>query len=389
MSSSCFSLAASGRFAAFASSVFAVVAMVLPVLAQSGSPATVSADFVSTAGGFRVKFPATPKSDTAGALPHFVLTKGGVVYFVGYQDYPRPITAPSDIKSIFEVARTQAVSDGEKLLNEREFKVDGAQGREFVTEDAKSRFTTRVILAGRRVYKLIAGVKKPAGAAPSPNSDGVLATTFLDSFHLLNRPDDRTAYANEPVDRPVLMEGMRGSVEGNLYRNDVLALTMQLPDGWQVVDEKQFAYANKRGGRSAGTGGVDDSVDRSLRNTAHLVAVSKYSFGTPRNATMVVSLERLSDPNADARTVAASALAGMKAELPLRLTKDVYMTRAGGAEFASFTTALDLADGVFRQSYFVTIRRGQAITIVFSYVYDDDGLTLEKSLLTIRMAGRR
>ncbi len=389
MASFYFSFASLGKIAALVLSAFAAIALSMPIRAQSGSLAPVPADFVSNVGGFRIKFPATPKSDTGGVSPHFILTKGGVVYFVGYQDYPRPITAPPDIKSIFEVARTQAVSDGEKLLSEREFKVDGAPGREFVTDDARAQFTTRVILAGRRVYKVIAGVKKAAGAVPTPNANGALVTTFLDSFHLLNRPEDRTAYASESVDEPVLMEGMRGSVEGNLYRNDVLSMTMQLPDGWQVVDEKQFAYANNRGGRSAGTGGVDDSVDRSLRNTAHLVAVSKYAFGTPRNATMVVSLERLADPSRDARTVAASALAAMKAELPLRVTKDVYMTRAGGVELASFTTALDLADGVFRQSYFVTIRRGQAITIVFSYVYDDDGLTLEKSLLSIRMAGRR
>lgn len=358
------------------------------VAPQTAAPAP-PAEFVSDEGGFRIKFPGTPKpvdANGAGASKQFVLSQRGVVYLVSYQDYPRPVSAPRDIKSVFEVTRSQATSDGEKLLNERELTVDGSAGREFVTEDAKARMTTRVVLAGRRVYKLITAVKRPS--APNTEPNVAQGTAFLDSFHLLKRPDDRTAYGVDPVDPPVLEEGMRGSVEAGIYRNDLLAFTMVMPDGWQLVDEKQFNYANSRGSRSAGGGGTDDSIDRSLRNTANLVAVSKYTFGTTRNATMVLGLERLTDPKTTAQTVAASALSAMKAELPLRVTKDVYLTRAGGVEFAAFTTALDLADGVFRQSYFVTIRRGQALTIVFSYVYDDDGLTLEKSLLSMRFAGR-
>jgi hypothetical protein len=355
----------------------------------SNTPASAPADFTPPDGGFRIKFPATPKpvDATGSGIPQqWALTKGGIVYFVSYQDYPRPVTAPRDIKSVFEVAKTQALSDGEKLLSERELAADGAVGHEFVTEDAKSRLTTRIFLAGHRVFKLIAGLKRPTAAGADPNQ--ALAQTFLDSFHLIGKPADRTAYATEPVDEPAPVEGMRGTVEAGMYRNDILALTMVLPDGWQVIDEKQFNYANSRGSRSAGGTGIDDSVDRSLHNTANLVAVSKYAFGTPRNATLVMSLERLAAPGVTSQTVANSALNAMKAELPLRVTKAVYLTRAGGTEFASFTTALDLPDGVFRQSYFVTIRRGQALTIVFSYVFDDDGLSLEKSLLSIRFAGR-
>jgi hypothetical protein len=371
--------------------IFVAVGSVVGSFAQTPSnvPASTPVDFAPTDGGFRIKFPAPPKpvdANGSGVPQQFALTKGGIVYFVSYQDYPQPITAARDIKSVFEVAKTQALSDGEKLLSERELTADGAAGHEFVTEDAKARLTTRIFLAGHRVFKLIAGIKRPAATGPAPNQ--ALALAFLDSFHLISKPVDRTAYATEPADAPVLGEGTRGTVEAGMYRNDILALTMVMPDGWQVIDEKQFNYANSRGSRSAGGSGIDDSVDRSLRNTANLVAVSKYAFGTPRNATLVMSLERLAAPGVTAQTVANSALSAMKAELPLRVTKDVYLTRAGGTEFASFTTALDLPDGVFRQSYFVTIRRGQALTIVFSYVFDEDGLSLEKSLLSIRFAGR-
>lgn len=362
---------------------------VTPAVAPRQQAPTAPDEFVSDVGGFRVLFPGTPKpvdANGTGLSRQFVLSKAGVVYLVGYQDYPRPVTAPRDIKSVFEVARSQATSDGEKLLSERELKVDGAATREYVTEDADARMTTRVVLAGRRVYKLITAVKRSSAAGAETNP--APGAAFLDSFHLLNKPEDRTAYAMDPSDQSVLEEGMRGSVEAGIYRNDMLAFTMVMPDGWQLVDEKQFQYANNRGSRSAGGGVTDDSIDRSIRNTANLVAVSKYSFGTPRNATMVLGLERLTAPDITAKTVATSALNAMKSELPLRITKDVYLTRAGGVEFAAFTTALDLADGVFRQSYFVTIRRGQAVTIVFSYVYDDDGLTLEKSLLSMRFAGR-
>jgi hypothetical protein len=367
----------------------ALVASAQPKTQQAVAATQPPAEFVSKEGGFRIKFPGTPKPSTSqqkletGPAPYhqFLLTKSGVVYLVSYIDHSTVSGSAQDIKAFYELARAQESAGGQKLVSEKTVSVDGVAGREFVTEDQDARLTTRQFLVGKRLYKLIAGIKRTDQAA---SADAIAA--FMDSFHLLERPADRTAYAKDPDPEEPLGGGLLGSVEGGLYRNDVLSVSMKLPDGWLVIDEKQYGFANNRGSRTATRSGVDDAVDRSMKNTATLVAVSKYSLGTPRNASLVMGLERLRDPAMPAQAIAAGSLAALKAELPLRVTREVYTTRLGGAEFASFSVAVDLPDGVFRQNYFVTNRRGQALTITNSYVYDDDAQAMERSILSLRFA---
>lgn len=370
-----------------------------PAWAQSTRPAAApataaNADFVSNEGGFRVRFPGTPKTSVSqqtlptGPAPYyqFVLTKGGVVYLVSYVDYPRAFNSPKTIKVFYDTSRDNSISGAAKLVTEKSVKADGVEGREFITEDGDSRLATRQFLVGRRLYQLIIGVTIKPGSPGLTPERVAQASAFLDSFHLLQKPADQTAYASETGDQTVATDGVRGSVEGHIYRNDVLAITMILPDGWHVIDDKQFEFANTRGSRSAAKSGLDDSIDRSLKNTANLIAVSKYSLGTSRNATMVMSTELLSDPKATPAAIAAGAMNVMKAALPLRVTKEISSIRVGGVDFAMFTAAVDLPDGVFRQSYYVTNRRGQALTVVFSYVFDDDATVMERSLLSLRFA---
>lgn len=146
-------------------------------------------EFVSPEGRFKVLLPAKPTKQTItldtskGQIVYngFIASSGGIICIVNYADLPTPVTAPNEIKTIFDEARNEFVKATEgKLMSEKNISLEGNQGREFQIEMRGVKAKGRFYLVNRRFYQL---AFMNAGLYGTPSDDEV--DKFLDSFKII------------------------------------------------------------------------------------------------------------------------------------------------------------------------------------------------------------
>lgn len=149
--------------------------------------------FTSDEGRFRVDMPGKPvettetRSTIVGSLTgyRFEFEQEDSFFLVEFRDLPRVATLFMSSKSLVEQA-TDGLLDYAKgpVLRNEQITVDGEPARALRYTVANRDHQTaraRVILAGRRLYLVIAGVPDKAG-------EKTKATRFLDSFEFWKAP---------------------------------------------------------------------------------------------------------------------------------------------------------------------------------------------------------
>ena len=184
---------------------------VLTVMAQSGLDPKLqqSAEakpeswlkFISTAGGFSIVFPGTPKvSEFPIEAPgvHFVMYRTELrtfaEYGVIYADYPKAVIdkAPADLL-LDEGAKGAVAEVNSQLLSISKISLSGYPGR-FLKERMRdgSIMQVKMVLVGQRMYQVGITTPNEEGADPATlDFYNTVATKFLDSFELNTAKPDR------------------------------------------------------------------------------------------------------------------------------------------------------------------------------------------------------
>jgi hypothetical protein len=170
--------------------IVAVVAVALGTTSASADDPPTWKEFASTAGGFKVLIPGTPKQYTLDAESDFgkgvlhmnTVQAGKTMYGANYCDFPAGIRMVP-LKKVYDSSRDGAVANLEgKLASEKDIKLGEHPGREIRIDLAggKQLFRVRVYLVNQRLYQVVVmGTKE---AATSKEAD-----KFLDSFKLASR----------------------------------------------------------------------------------------------------------------------------------------------------------------------------------------------------------
>ncbi|WP_144405638.1 hypothetical protein [Aliterella atlantica] len=134
--------------------------------------------FSSSAGKFTVSLPGKPiedlETDDDGSVANnFTVVDGETVYLVTYSDLVKEVNRVAT-EEIFDAVGEGYTADGDKLVNQREVKLDEYPGRvvELNTTDGMVGKAT-IYLVGNRLYQLI---------VISPNKE--IGEQFFESFRI-------------------------------------------------------------------------------------------------------------------------------------------------------------------------------------------------------------
>lgn len=173
----------------------------ITVLAQQESPAaavpTAAGTWINVASadaGFTVLMPAKPaeKAEPVKGHPgvenHLMTLETKLAgYVVSYTQFPDDVTDPAAIKVMLDRGREGGIaSSGGELKSEKEIKLNGYFGREWMLElPGGFLATARAYWAKRRLYQTVFVIAPQAGDSPEViKLRQEVATRFLDSFRL-------------------------------------------------------------------------------------------------------------------------------------------------------------------------------------------------------------
>jgi hypothetical protein len=130
-------------------------------------------EFVSSEGRFKIDFPGVPQetveeSDWEGkkvAFHHFEVTRGRFRFEMTYADFPgSAVKEPEKIRYNLDYRRDSLIEQSkEKLVSERDVRLDDWTGREFVLTDGDQTDAYQIYKIGDRNYQIsVAYNNKPA-----------------------------------------------------------------------------------------------------------------------------------------------------------------------------------------------------------------------------------
>jgi len=148
-------------------------------------------EFISTEGGFRVRFPGAPKEETevkpGNTLLHSLVygSERFIFYSVDYRDLADEKAADDYLKNVREL-RLMGMEGKMKLLSEKSTRRDGQPAVLLDIELIPNRRLRELdVIRGRRQYNLIVITFSNHEAMGSADAYGEIANSFLDSFHLI------------------------------------------------------------------------------------------------------------------------------------------------------------------------------------------------------------
>jgi hypothetical protein len=181
-----------------------------------------------------------------------------------------------------------------------------------------------------------------------------------------------------------------GTVKNSVYHNNYLGLSMTLPSGWSVQDQKsQQRLINAGGALVAG----DDKTLKSLLKASdlqnvNLFAVFKYPLGSPvtLNPSIMGVAERVRQlPGIQqGRDYLFHAKKLLEAgQLQISFPKEIYAERLGGVDFDIMEMEVSILGSTVKERYYATVRKGYALSLVVVYEEGDEALQ-RKALDSIR-----
>jgi hypothetical protein len=150
-----------------------------------------------------------------GLIPQHIyyVKTGNGEYVVSYFELPTGSYDAQAIRKMLDGGRDNMLAQAKnnKLLSEREIKIEGYDGREMLVEDADAIFRNRAFVAGKRVYNIGLSMSRNAvfktgrpSANPADRTDFYETTSakFLDSFKLIPGGQGTTITPSQPPPPP-------------------------------------------------------------------------------------------------------------------------------------------------------------------------------------------
>jgi hypothetical protein len=155
-------------------------------------------DFTSAEGAFKVRYPGDPKEtsksyDSGGnTLVLHSFSYGSerfIFYSVDYRDLPNAPASPAEVKRILTSVRENRLMGLEgkmKVLSENETTRDGHPALYLEMEYLQTKRLRELdVINGRRHYTILVITFSNHVAMESENAYGKIATSFLESFHIV------------------------------------------------------------------------------------------------------------------------------------------------------------------------------------------------------------
>ena len=177
-----------------------------------------------------------------------------------------------------------------------------------------------------------------------------------------------------------------GSLTNSVYRNEYFGLTIALPNGWHIVDQK-----GKRDQVKAGLSNVATNADslKTLVETADvqlvtLVAALKFPLRTPtNNASIVVSAERVRSTKSGREYLLNTKNMLEGGRTPVAFPKEIYSEKLGNVVF----DVLDIfrpGDLKLLQRQYAAVMKGYALDIGISFDTSEEEQILATALKSIQ-----
>lgn len=345
-------------------------------------------EFSSAEGGFKVRFPSTPKKIALEIETHFgkspitqfqAMTSTGA-YIASYLDFPAPVTDPVELKLRYDNGQERLLSKpGKKLLAENEFQVGTHVGREIVVEDEM--FTTfhRMLVVEQRLFQMLVLTTNKYSKATTAGKAEIRkkADRFFSSFTVTKIPAPQLATPELPADF-----GLK--LETGVLTSDYLGMTITLPRNWRVLDtdEAENLKSSAKDRLSSAETTAEQQIAYSLTNTKPLAILTKKALGTVNNTTVLLGAERVSFPNFQPLKMAQEIEKMIVEKMGEKILMKPQVISIDGVEFVRFE-AFNSQNNLKTRAY-LTNRKGLALQAVMVYSDDADAAILDESMNTIR-----
>ena len=230
----------------------------------------------------------------------------------------------------------------------------------------------------------------------------LLTTTLIASLSLAAAGDARAQTRRQRPRQPPQKEMViiapvqvpvdQGRLEGGRYSNDFFGLSFDIPKGWVAQDAAARQALMERGREIVGEGasaGTKTRLDSSISRTAFLLSASKYELGASGpdfNAQLSCIAERV--PTAVVKTgvdyINLMMRTAQGTAAKLELTGPIRTERVGGVAFAMADAKLTTPMGTAAQKYYVTISKGYAVMLGFTYADEADAKVFDDIIRSVR-----
>lgn len=174
-----------------------------------------------------------------------------------------------------------------------------------------------------------------------------------------------------------------GRLDGVNYVNEFFGLSLAVPQDWVVIGGPQRGAIMDETKKllTADDARKQRMLDASVQRSTILLSLTKLPVGSTEgfNASFMLVAERV--PTAlvgDAATVIRSMEEGFKGTaFKVEFQGPIRTLRVGGADFATVTTRTTAPQGVFMQKFYVTLKKGYALQLVYTYLDESDVATFE------------
>ncbi|HZH34940.1 MAG TPA: hypothetical protein VEX64_08880 [Pyrinomonadaceae bacterium] len=352
-------------------------------------------EFVSKEGNFKADFPGIPEKNfipgSKGAKKssiYYSAVSAGANFTVMVLDYPYVIEDPETLNSAYENTLGYFREKPEnKLLGFKEVFLGKHPGRELFVKDTnrESFMRARFFIIGDRMYQI--GVWTPDAEETQKKLRELYdksAARFFESFELIASPTSVAEIAKKP-----LPEGLQGEITDEaVYQNTFFNFELDLPEEWQLLNKDELELVLEAGKIFYGHSDARENarVEAAHKRLITLFAISKEDFGLPGNAMFWAMAEKSVNPALGLRELAAlnqKPFIG-KSRFPAIITRQIYETKIGGANFAAFEGEIEATGTKVRQKMFFTRRKGYDLTFILIYTKDEDLKVMETAFNSLK-----
>jgi hypothetical protein len=201
----------------------------------------------------------------------------------------------------------------------------------------------------------------------------------------------RAQTGTPPATPPAAAAPDHGSLDGNAYTNDYFGLTLTLPEGWKVQGEAVRERNREAGRRLFDTKdpAARARLEKAVGNTLNLLTAYQYRVGAAVhfNPAFLCAAEKI--PEAAAGATEADYMDVLKqtfrhSQAPITIDRDVYTEQVGGETFYALDITTRFPNAIGHQRYYTRIRRGYALSLVLTYLTDEQLRTLEGVVNSVR-----
>ena len=355
-----------------------------PPLIYKAPEKTELKEFVSEDKTFQITFPGIPKISKqeieGGNLTSYIVYRQGSNSIVNTADFTVEVEANKE--KIYETMKSNLLKLPKTTIEaERNFKIDGKEGKEFdVVQDFYLQ-KIRILIIGKRIYEIKSDVTNwhilskysKEKAAEFENE----TRRFFDSFKHIKLP--------EIVAMPAPVDFLGESSETG-YKNTFFGFSLNFPAKWHRADEDEIEAGKNMGLGLLKTNKVkiDKAFEEAVGKEVVIFAVSDRESVNSKGTNLAIGVLKQPGSQVTAEMVADASKNFFLSNPKFKLVEDLRKIEFNGAEFSTFTIKSDFNGVIINQKIFITIRKGYSVNFVFSYNNTAGLKSLEKIFETVK-----